>query len=376
MARDGSATDYGQMESLLQHLNSTGYKTLIDPRNRDIAYPMGNPRELHVASETKFHTDLTATLDTLQFDFHRARWPSKDAERNFRARHKQIRREFAFTWSRENGMPQHRWDAYLRKVQVIVLDHYTRSMAANKALTNSMKLLLTGSETEASSMQLSKVQRERRLLYTMCDALLAEHMFEPNPDPDVGDPAIIERLTGEAVGGNARNRTAEQRMKYERTKAEWKRVLARVRSTLSELFLWFIHAASSVHAQKDFEQVFRSHTLQQRADGGHELFNANIIIAHISEHYLTDNDDDIKAITRSFESMVRWKGESLLDWLDRFEQPLTELSEAREGLEAHPEAYMVKLWKRNFADNIHGREITAINNHLQPPQPKLLEISQ
>jgi hypothetical protein len=49
---------------------------------------------------------------------------------------------------------------------------------------------------------------------------------------------------------------------------EWKRHLATVRSTLTEIFLWFIREVSSAEIQQDFEQVFRSHILQNQANAG------------------------------------------------------------------------------------------------------------
>jgi hypothetical protein len=79
-----------------------------------------------------------------------------------------------------------------------------------------------------------------------------------------------------------------------RKKAEcWKRHLATVRSTLSEIFLWFIREVSTTEIQQDFEQDFRLHILQNQAAGGGlaNLFNGDILIAHIESNYVTDNSD-------------------------------------------------------------------------------------
>jgi hypothetical protein len=71
-------------------------------------------------------------------------------------------------------------------------------------------------------------------------------------------------------------------MSFDRKKAEWKRHLATVRSTLSEIFLWFIREVSTAEIQQDFEQVFRSHILQNQASiGPTNPFNGNILIHHI-----------------------------------------------------------------------------------------------
>ena len=35
---------------------------------------------------------------------------------------------------------------------------------------------------------------------------------------------------------------------------------------------------------------------------------------------------------RKFETMVRWRSETIVQWMDRFEAPLAELELARDGL--------------------------------------------
>jgi hypothetical protein len=57
-------------------------------------------------------------------------------------------------------------------------------------------------------------------------------------------------------------------MSLDQKKAEWKRHLDTVPSTLSEIFLWFIREVSTAEIQQDFEQVFCSHILQNQASIG------------------------------------------------------------------------------------------------------------
>ncbi len=63
-------------------------------------------------------------------------------------------------------------------------------------------------------------------------------------------------------------------------------------------FLWFIREVSATEVQQDFEQVFRSHILQNQAAGGDLVnpFNGDILIAHIESNYVTDNSDSITAM--------------------------------------------------------------------------------
>jgi hypothetical protein len=155
-------------------------------------------------------------------------------------------------------------------------------------------------------------------------------------------------------------------MTFDRKKAEWKRHLATVRSTLSETFLWFIREVSASEIQQDFEQVFRSHILQNQATNTIQAnpFNGDILISHIESNYVSDNSDSITAMERKFETMVRWRSETIVQWIDRFEAPMAELELARDGMAAYTEDELIYLWKQTFADNISGEEIQVISTHM------------
>ena len=112
-------------------------------------------------------------------------------------------------------------------------------------------------------------------------------MFTPNLDRHTGDDAIIETFTREDSARATRSSSREDRLILDRKRAdEWKRHLATIRSTLIEIFLWFIREVSTTEIQQDFEQVFRSHILQNQAAGGGTAnsFNGDILIAHIESN--------------------------------------------------------------------------------------------
>jgi hypothetical protein len=168
-------------------------------------------------------------------------------------------------------------------------------------------VLFTGSEVSTGPIELSQVQRDKRKLETMCHALIAEHMFTPNLDTYTVDDAIIDTFTREDSVCATRLNSRGDALLLDRKKAEWKQYLATVRSALSEIFLGFIREVSTTEVQQDFEQVFRSHILQNQAAGGGLVnpFNGDVLIAHIESNYVTDNSDSITAMERKFETMVR-----------------------------------------------------------------------
>jgi hypothetical protein len=67
---------------------------------------------------------------------------------------------------------------------------------------------------------------------------------------------------------------------------------------------------------------------------------------------------------RKYETMVRWRSETIVEWIDRFETSLAELEVARDGLNPCQEDDFIYLWKQTFADNISGEEIQVINIHM------------
>ena len=85
-------------------------------------------------------------------------------------------------------MPSHCWESYLCQVKAMVVDHFVRSVRhQSKSLPKHYEMLFTGSEVPSGPIELSQVQRDKRKLGTMCHALIAEHMFTPNPDSHTGD---------------------------------------------------------------------------------------------------------------------------------------------------------------------------------------------
>ncbi len=126
--------------------------------------------------------------------------------------------------------------------------------------------------------------------------------------------SLIRSFTREDSARATRSNSRGDRLLLDRKKAEWKRHLATVRSALSETFLWFIREVSTTEVQQHFEQVFRSHILQNQAAGGGLVnpFNGDILIAHIESNYVTDNSDPITAMEQKFETMVRWRSKTIV----------------------------------------------------------------
>jgi hypothetical protein len=112
--------------------------------------------------------------------------------------------------------------------------------------------------------------------------------------------------------------------------------------------------------------VVCSHFLQNQEASAIQAnpFNGDILISHIEANYVSDNSDSITAMERKFETMVRWRSETIVQWVDRFEAPMAELELARDGMAAYTEDELIYLWKQTFADNISGEKIQVISTHM------------
>ena len=164
-----------RLGSLIGHVTHRGFDDLVDPKYQGIAYPTGNP-DILITGDPLFYTNLLATLDMFRLNSASLTFSTTDEGNQFRRKQKLTRDKFSFKCTRENPMPKHRWESYLRQVKAMVVDHFVRSIRhQSKNLPKHYEVLFTGSEVPTEPTELSQVQRDKRKLGTMCHALIAEH---------------------------------------------------------------------------------------------------------------------------------------------------------------------------------------------------------
>ncbi len=70
---------------------------------------------------------------------------------------------------------------------------------------------------------------------------------------------------------------------------------------------------------------------------------------------------------RKFKTMVRWRSETIVQWINRFEAPLAELDVARDGLTPYKEDEFIYLWKQTFSHMhryVEANSLKAIADYL------------
>ncbi len=94
---------------------------------RELLIPATSNPDILVTGDPLFYMNLLATLDMFRLNSASLTFGTTDEGNQFRSRQKLTRSKFTFRCTRENPMPKHRWDSYLRHVKAIVVDHFIRS---------------------------------------------------------------------------------------------------------------------------------------------------------------------------------------------------------------------------------------------------------
>ena len=113
--------------------------------------------------------------------------------------------------------------------------------------------------------------------------------------------------------------------------------------------------------QNEYKQVHRTF-IQWKEDDlterGKLLFTGQHIVNFIENNLLEDNETLIEKIDMKLKKIVRYYGESPVDWFDRFQPLISKLRKATDG--GLTEKQEEKGWKLTFARNISSHERSII----------------
>ncbi len=88
-------------------------------------------------------------------------------------------------------------------------------------------------------------------------------------------------------------------------------------------------------------------------------FTANHIIAHIAAYCVCANDRAVQTIQASIDKMIRYKGQSLLDWYQLF-IPIVNKYQKAAGKQVPNPAEQKALWKDHFVKQVNLAELVLI----------------
>ena len=362
------------MNRLSTVLKHSANNTLLDanPLLEQVQFPKTNPTVLTVA-DPDFITDLLSAIELFEADPRQFSTLPRANRIIAEGLYKKARTSY-FKHSRDNPMPEYKWVRYDRRLKALVLDHYVRSIREIHGLTDKQKTLFASQATGHGHSAISLRERDKQRLDNLAQSIVTQSLFEEdpmNPDEDYAKQKTLAEMGRTAQQGppTATNSAAAQstKLSYGRKVVEWKNTIITTRSICSDLYCWVLHTYANKHLQSDLEQAHSKHLkAQSLVLAGQPLtpFHAGYLVAHMKKHYTTDNTEVIENMTRVFEKIIRYKFETIKNWLDRIVSEVDELIAARDGLADLDDAALQKLWKVTFGGNISTNEILILDSQI------------
>ena len=273
-----------------------------------------------------------------------------------------------FNASRSAPITEKEWDTYDTRLRTLIIDHVFNSLSKRQRLDEKTKQLLKGHVSTTDSLSSTPQSRFKDALSSMITPHLKDYFFICE------DPAIerqaLENISWRQLGLASipaeprRNASASgEWLKYNRALQANTDAMVKLREYINHCYVWFLHTVSTKEVQDEYKQLHSEFVCAKLRENSRAKFTAQVLVNHITSHYLTDNTDQIKLLERKIEKMVRYENESLMEWLDRFQNPITKLEIAKEQT-ITDEDELKALWKDLFVGNISGVEHTVINRDM------------
>ena len=306
----------------------------------------------------KFYTDLMLTLQMNQMPLADA-LTSIDAkdQPGFIVQHKNAR-SYRFDGTITNKGSLYNFEQRLAKLIIFVVQHVKEAMQELSLLTSKQKSLFTSDTVDSGAVSQDAVLRKEMQLQTLVNDILAKNLLSPGrkENDKILDVIIKEHnLRKGVLSKEDTDSVASQAILY-------KKSLANMR----ELFTYYILYSFGVLCKEETvdqlkilqQQHFLSAAYKAAPADKKPLFTAQIAIDYLKNECYTDNDRSVTALKRKLERVVRFNGETLFTFMNRFPPLINEL-EIAAGV-TYSEKELIKLWKLNFSKHMSKDEKHAI----------------
>ena len=153
-----------------------------------VPFPKSNPAALKV-SDPDFITDLTNNVHFHGLNLDRVAGDDDNTKALLRASIKSAKTH-RFEYNRDNKMPQCLCDKYLLRLRALALDHCINSIRKGYGVKGAGKASLQGESNTLNSSSLATDERDKKRLANLASSVIAEHMFQEDPDDPDSDVAI------------------------------------------------------------------------------------------------------------------------------------------------------------------------------------------
>jgi len=246
----------------------------------------------------------------------------------------------------------------LAQLKVYVVQHVKDAMQELSLLDSRQRNLFTSDSVDSGAVSQDALLRKEMQLQTLVNDILAKNLLSPGKKEDdkIVDLVVKEHnLKKGVLSKDDTDSVAAQATLY-------KKSLANMR----ELFTYYILYSFGILCKEETvdqlkilqQQHFLSPAYKAAAKGKKPLFTAQIAIDYLVKECYTDNDRSVTALKRVLERVVRYNGETLFAFMNRFPPLINEL-EIAEGV-TYSNKEIIKLWKLNFSKHMSKDEKHAI----------------
>ena len=246
----------------------------------------------------------------------------------------------------------------LAQLIIYVVQHVKEAMQELSLISSKQKNLFTSDTVDSGAVSQDALLRKEMQLQTLVNDILAKNLLSPGKKEDekVLDLVVKEHnLNKGTLSTEDTDSVAAQAVLY-------KKSLANMR----ELFTYYILYSFGILCKEETvdqlkilqQQHFLSVAYKTAPDNKKPLFTAQVAIDYLKKECYTDNDRSVTALKRVLERVVRYNGETLFAFMNRFPPLINEL-EIAEG-KTYSEKELNKLWKLNFSKHMSKDEKHAI----------------
>ena len=326
-----------------------------------VPFPDTNHPDLELDySETP--TKASSVLDTLTVDPESYKVPAY--RQQFMKVYNEIKTSWQFNATRAAPITEKEWEDYDTRLRALIIDHVNSSLSKKNLLDKNTKQLLDGGVNTTDSLSSTPESKMKDSLASMITPHIRDHFFICE-DYRVEQEALQD-LTWRSLGlatvptppRSDRNASGDY-VKYTRALKANTQAMVKLRELINHCYIWFLYTVSTHEVQREFKQVHQEFIHAKIRESSDAKFTAQAIVNYVIANYLTENDAQIKLLERQIEKMIRYENEPILDWLNRFQTPITKLEVAR-GARITDDAELKQLWKDIFANNISSVEHTII----------------
>ena len=298
------------------------------------------------------------------------------ADRNTLASIKKNALSLSFRGHRDGKVPRIEWDQYYLHILPLVLEHPKLMLAQSKEMSETLRKIYKASSDFIGDASLSAEQQVALKTRSLCIPLLADDPWEPSEyEDDTIDQIVMEDRGLDAIPNDG----SDDRTKFDNVVVQYKRTMTYLREILNHTFLRAVYHTSSRQAKLEYEEVQRNFINDHSNDDPDDepvKFTALNIIEYIEEDCICSNDKALQSITNTMSKMVRYNGQTLLDWLQSFVPIVNKyLKTTAEDVLDDDDAKA--LWKAHFASQITLAEKTTMlvfqSQHLRQAEIQQLE---